>query len=215
MSPNTQTHRYLHVVRHIVSYGLHGPRHRTTRELTLIRIGGKPCLPNGFEVRLPNQQFTQFNQTCPHNGQAMRFPNAIVQHDTVGNWRLVTDQPASIDGAIHLFDLYPPKDVDVVGIASKIPQQQPVATAWTSNGTGPVFFEKFGLGACLFAPLDYGFTAEVKLNGAPDTFHIHAHTVSALGGSTRKKKKRRTGSFTVRCGRDALKWMQVPDPVAA
>ena len=143
----------------------------------------------------------------------MRFADAVVMHDSVGNWKLVTEQPETITGAMHLFDLYPVPDVDLVSVTGIIPKHQMIATAFTSDGGIPVLFEEFGRGACLFAPIRFGFTADVQISGAPASrFQIHARTEPA---SAKAKAKRGQSAFNVMCGRDALEWMKEPDTAAA
>ncbi len=216
MSPNTQTHRHYHVVRHIVTFGSRGPKHRVARELTLIRIGGKPCLPNGIEVQLPRQHFKQFKARCRHDGQLMRYQNAVVSHDDVGNWKLNINPPPIVDDAMHLFDLYPFHDLDAVGVVANIPKKKPIAAALTSDGDYPVFFPTYGRGSCLFAPVRFGFSAEFRLNGAAGSeFQIHALTEPVAGEPKALKKENRTPSIVVRCGRDALKWLHREAPTAA
>lgn len=211
MSPIPQN-RYYQAVRHIVTHGSRGPRHRTIKELTLIRMNGKPCLPNGIDVRLPKRQFRAFKRKCPHNGMSMRFADATVMHDTVGNWRLVSETSAPLDGALHLFDLYPPKDIDVISIDGTFPVRKPIADAFKSDGDIPVFFKEFGRGSCLIAPVRFGFTAIVRLNGTSGAdFQINALTEQI---SAKKTQEGKMSGINVVCGKDAMRWL-LPEPVAA
>ncbi len=217
MLPNThsQTHRHFHVVRHIVSYGARGPRHRTTRELTLVRIGGRPCLPDGTRVTLSKRHYQQFQKGCKRDGHLMRFPNAVVSCDATGNWKMTYNLPPIVGGALHLFDIYPLHDLDATEVVANIPTKKLIATAFTSDSSDPVFLPKFGNGACLFAPVRFGFSAGFKLNGATGSeFQVHALTEPTVGKPRAQKKSHQPNSLVVRCGRDALTWLTEAAPAA-
>jgi hypothetical protein len=146
----------------------------------------------------------------------MRYQNAVVSHDDVGNWKLNINPPPIVDDAMHLFDLYPFHDLDAVGVVANIPKKKPIAAALTSDGDYPVFFPTYGRGSCLFAPVRFGFSAEFRLNGAAGSeFQIHALTEPVAGEPKALKKENRTPSIVVRCGRDALKWLHREAPTAA